>query len=267
MSKKVVRLAVIGFCCTVLFPFAAYAGSPLFQNLSTSDYQSALKDISSAWSYTSVSPASTLGHIFGFEIGVVAGGADTPKINSLSQSAGAGSVPELPSGEIFGAITVPFGLTVEAEGLPKMTVAGVSANSEALALKWTFSELLPMLPLDLDAKAFYSNSGFNFDGTVSGVYTTFDLTDEMTGAEIEASKKFLFVEPYVKLGMLQARGKMDVTGSTQVFSTGVMSDTETVSGTEFMAGADLDFAVLRIGAEIGSVFGDTRAAAKLSLYF
>ena len=254
--------------CMLFLPVTAYASSLAFLNLTTSDYQGALKDISSAWSYTSVSGASDLGHVFGFEVGLVGGGADTPKINSLSQAAGTGAITELPSAQLFGAVTVPFGITIEAEGLPSTSVDGVSAKSDSLALKWTFSQLLN-LPLDMSVKAFGSWDEFNFAGNVGSpsIYTTFDLSDDMTGAVFEASKKFLIFEPYVEAGIIQARGKMDVSGSTQVFSTGVMSDTETVSGSMLMVGTDLNLGILRLGAEVGSVFNDTRAAAKLSLYF
>ncbi len=261
-------LAVLTFC-VLSFPLTATASSPLFYNLTTDDYKGALKDISSAWSYTSVSGASSLGHIFGFELGVIGGGADTPKVNSLSQSAGAGSIAQLPSAALFGAITVPYGLTVEAEGIPDTTVAGVSAQSESLALKWTFSQMLN-LPVDLSVKAFGTWDEFKFAGNVGtspSVYTTFDLNDDMSGAVFEVSKKLLFFEPYAKAGIIQASGKMDITGSTQVFSTGVMSDTENVTGNILMVGADFNLGILRLGAEVGSVFNDTRAAAKISLYF
>jgi hypothetical protein len=203
----------------------------------------------------------------------VAGLAQTPKINSLSNEAQPGTdISTLPQGNVLGAISVPLGITAEAELFPQTTEAGVTAKSWSLAAKWTFTDVFP-LPVDLAAKAFYTDADFSFAGNVGtpSVYTTFNVTTKMLGAQVQVSKQFLgLLEPYLTLGYLQSAGQMDVNGSLQVFQNSLtdgQSASQTVSCIFYMAGLELNLPILRLGLEAGSIFGNTKGAAKLSLYF
>lgn len=56
-----------------------------FQNLSEQDFKKVVRDLSANFVHTSVSGASPLGDIFGFEVGIVGGVTNTTELNRYSQ--------------------------------------------------------------------------------------------------------------------------------------------------------------------------------------
>src|SRR6185437_8257330 len=116
LKSAMTTLAVAAMFFGIGFSSVSRADTPVFENLTTDDYKNVVRDISSAWSYTSVSGASSLGRLFGFEVGLVAGGGDSPKIHDLSKQADSNlDISELPSAGVYGALSIPFGLTAEIE--------------------------------------------------------------------------------------------------------------------------------------------------------
>src|SRR5437016_3186385 len=85
------------------------------QNLDEAEFKKVVGDFSTNFLHTSVSGASTLGHIFGFEIGVVGGQTKTPHIETLAHEVDPGAkADKIPQAALLGVLSVPLGFTVEA---------------------------------------------------------------------------------------------------------------------------------------------------------
>jgi hypothetical protein len=256
-----------------LGPGAEAATSPAFINLSQDDYIGIVTDFSSVLDYTSVSPASSLGKIFGFEIGLIGGGAKTPRVNNLvAENDPGATVNELPDAALLGVVTLPLGITGEIEVMPKESIeSSVSDSSIAIAFKWTFSQLFDW-PLDAAVKVFSKSAEITYSGVVSGVDTSFDYKDSLTGAQIQVSKSFIVFEPYLTFGFARSKGTMDVAGSGagSVFNSNystTQSASEVVTGTDLNVGVNVNLVLLKLGLEVGQAFTNTKAAAKISFYF
>lgn len=236
------------------------------QNLSDQDYNKVVDELSASFNHTSVSGASPLGHIFGFEVGLVGGTTQTPNINRLvHQSDPNTNVSSIPMAEILGVLTVPAGITVEAGLVPKVGKEDFHFRSMSLAVKWTATELLD-LPFSLAVKGHVT--GFNIDSkeTISSVPTTYDYKSTIAGLTFLGSKDLGLVEPYAGLALLTGTGKMDVTGSSN-FVNGQRSASAKRSTTEFLVGAELKLVFFKLGAEYARLFSTDRLAAKLSFTF
>ncbi|NUM89188.1 MAG: hypothetical protein HUU37_08290, partial [Bdellovibrionales bacterium] len=123
---------------------AARAATPKFDAISADDYGSIVKDLSANFRYTTVSGASTLGKIFGFEFGVVAGRTDIPRIYQIVKR----TDPNINlddyfyHGNLLARVTVPFGLTLEAAAIPTITAGDVKFSQYGAGALWTFSDVL-----------------------------------------------------------------------------------------------------------------------------
>lgn len=255
-----------------LSSWSAAAQDLTLQNLTAEDFKKIVKDFSAVFNHTSVSGASSLGDIFGFEIGVVGGITNTKRIDSLADS-GSGTNQEadqIPHGELLGVLTVPFGITAEAGFIPKVGSDEFKFNTYTLAVKWTPTDIFLELPLSLAIKAHLTKTAAEFNQTIQNVPTKFDYDNTITGFTLLASKNFVLVEPYVGFQFLSAKGEMTVTGSTTVFDTSFtqsMSADANVSSTGFLAGAELKLLFFKLGAEYATLFGTSRYTGKLSFFF
>jgi hypothetical protein len=258
--------------CLYLFSNWAGAQSIPLTNLTQDDYKGLVGDFTADTVHTSVSGAGTLGHLFGFEIGLVGGVTNTPKINELVKKAGTDSdVPRLPHGELLGIVTVPFGISVEAGFIPKVGGADFKFSSYNLAAKWTFTELLTDLPLSMAVKAQTGKANLNFDATIQSTPTHFDFTNTTTALEFLVSKDLGILEPYLMLGTVSGNGKMNVTGSSQVFQDpdmqAAMSASAKRSSGMWALGTELKLVIFKAGLEYSRLFGTNSFTGKLSFYF
>ncbi len=106
------------------------------------------------------------------------------------------------------------------------------------------------------------------------VNATLSLTDNLYGAQLVASKRFLgFVEPYALFGYTRATGKLGVTssvaGATIFASSFTVGDSATASfnSEELRAGVDLQLAFLSVGAEYANTFNTDSYTGRLSFRF
>src|SRR3954465_12082779 len=141
------------FCVLCLFLLshrAAAANIPL-QNVTEDDLKSVVGDLSTNFLHTSVSGAGTLGHLFGFEVGLVAGQTATPHINTVAHKADPSvDAGKVPNAALLGVLTVPLGITGEVMLLPKSGGDDFKVRTLGLAAKWTITELFfSDLPLSL----------------------------------------------------------------------------------------------------------------------
>lgn len=269
--------------CFLLCPLVCFAPSMAmaafsFPQMSQESFDSIEKDFAANTSLHNALPPSSMGSIFGFEVGVVAGATKSPGVNQqvqqVSPSTDASLLPHL---GLVGAVTVPGGLTVEALYLPKQSMSDVSYQQYAFALKWTMTDGLLLLPVNLALRGFYGKSELTFNQNltdpISSQPVAVNGTSAMgvTGAQIFVSPKLIPVlEPYIGLGYLKASGTMSVAGPTSatLFSfTSDQSASSSPTSTQIFAGLDVRLLVLGLGFEWSRAFGTDSYTAKLSLKF
>lgn len=264
---------------------SAKAADIAFTNLSLSDFDSVVKELSGNFAYSSITPASSLGRTWGFEFGAVAGSTKSPQIANFVKAANSSSkFKRLYHADILGRLTVPFGITAEAMFIPKITVSDASMKQFGGAVMWTITDLFfTDWPVTIATKGYLTktNLGFsqNITGTVSGVSTpnvpaTIDYDSTVLGAQLLVSKKLFVFEPYVGIGYAKAQGTLSintVATTTNFFNFTIPSlsagVTSKPTSTQFLAGADLQLLFLSLGAEYQRVFGTTSYTGRLSFRF
>lgn len=263
---NIVTVLIIGFISAGL----SAQEIPL-QNLTQDDYKNIVGELSTNFLHTSVQGAGTLGSIWGFEIGLVAGMTKTPEIDSLVQRAEPDThVKQVYDAALLGVVTVPFGITVEASLVPKVGSDKFKFQTMGLAAKWTPSELFFDLPVDVAVKLSLTKSQVDFKDTISGVDTTFKFEDAQTAVTFFVSKNFAVLEPYVALGFVNSKGDLDVNGSTTVFAnsyTSSQSASEKRSGMLWMVGTEAKLVLVKFGLEYMNMYDTSRIMGKFSFSF
>ncbi|NJL24990.1 MAG: hypothetical protein HC902_07325 [Calothrix sp. SM1_5_4] len=256
----------------LVFSAAVHAQDIPLQNIDVDDFKKLVGDFSANSLHTSVSGAGSLGSIFGFELGLVAGMTRTPEVDRIVHEADASAnAKSIPHAALLGVITVPFAITVEAGFVPKVGQDEFKFSSFAGAVKWTPTDLFFELPVSLAAKAHFSQARLDFKETIQSVPTTFKYENSIFGLTALVSKNLGIVEPYFGLGWLSGKGELDVNGSTNVFADVTYAASQSASATRttttWMLGAELKLLVLKLGAEYASLYGTNRYTGKLSFYF
>lgn len=252
------------FICTFI-SMSSWAAGPSFQGLSVSDAEDIIGDFSGVLNHTSVSPASSLGKVFGFEFGFLGGVVETPGVERVSNAAVPGSdVKSLPHAALFGALSLPMGFTGEINFLPKLEADDVELKNNGLALKWTFTEVFPM-PLDMAVKASVTKSELSFTQTTP-ITATIDFESTITELMFLASKNFILVEPYLGLGAVSSDGKLS-SDQSAVFNPATNSVSKKLSGSHLLAGVNFNLLFFKIGLEAGKILDSQKVSAKFSFYF
>ena len=275
MTAPFRRLAIA--FAILLTSVAARAGSPTFSNIDQGQFDSVVRDVSADLTYSTVTPASSMGNVFGFEFGVIAGVGNTPNIDAYSTQADPNaSVKQLANAAVFGALGIPGGLTFEALFTPSVSVGGVSFQQFGGAVKWTLSDEAIPLPFSMAVKGFYTSTKASFSQFISSggqsIAGDVELSDAIYGLQLIASKDFLFVEPYIGVGYVRANGSASVSApqNATIFApsfTSSQSATDATTSTELIAGLEFKLLIVRLGAEYSRLFDTDRFTAKLSLAF
>lgn len=256
--------------CLSLFSIGAAAVDIPLQNIDETDFKNIVKDFSANFTHTSVSGASTLGKLFGVELGLIGGMTNTKDLDRLAKEADSNAkADKIPHAAILGVVTVPLGLTGEVGLIPKMGSDRFKYSQVSAALKWTPTESLLELPLSLALKAHIAKNGVEFAETINDVNTQFDYDSTVTGLTLLASKDFVIIEPYVGLGLLSGKGKLDATGSA-VFDpslTTAQSASASESSTLFLVGAEVKLLIFKAGLEYSNLFDTSRYTGKLAFFF
>jgi hypothetical protein len=256
--------------CLMLLSFQARAQNIPLQNLNQNDLQKITGDVSASFLHTSVSGASPLGHIFGFELGVIGGQASTPQLQTIAQQNTGANASKLPFGQLLGVITVPLGFTGEIGLVPKIGNSDFKFNNFSIAAKWTPTEVFGDLPFSLAGKVSYTKTSLDFNQSVSGSQESYSMDDSTTALTVLVSKNLAIIEPYVGVGYVTATGNLSGSGSATVFNqsyTQSNSASATTSGVQWMVGTEVKLLVVKLGAEYSNMFGASRIAGKLSFYF
>ncbi|MGZ3692919.1 MAG: DUF6588 family protein [Bdellovibrionota bacterium] len=282
MSKKFIRLQWIAALALAVSPVAASAATFTLQNLTAGDYDKIVKEFSSDFSYSTVTPASSLGGLGGFELGVIGGKTKSPELYNLVKTADASTSfkGDLYHGGVVGRVGLPFSLTAEVLVFPKKKFKEVSFQEAGGAVMWTpTDDLLSWLPVNISTKfhvlktkvAYSQNVTVTAPVAGTGV-ANIAFDDTLWGLQALVSKKFFFLEPYAGLGFIRAKGdlKVDASGTTTFFSGNFASNNEAVSkpsSVQFLAGLDARFLLLSVGAEYQKAFGTHSITGRLSFRF
>ncbi|MEK6554332.1 MAG: DUF6588 family protein [Bdellovibrionota bacterium] len=266
MRIRVLVLAIL----SALFSFSmANAADISFGNISESEFKDIIEEFGAGYSHVAVSGASSLGTIFGFEVGLIAGGSKSDSIDKLSKEIDASSeFDTLPHAALFGAVTFPFGITGEINFLPEIKNSDVEFKTGSFAVKWTPTDLWEM-PVEMAVKLHAASSEVSWSQTISSQNASVDYEQSVTGLLFQVSKKFVVLEPYFNIGSVKAKGKLS-SSQGSVFDpsyTSSGSSEEEVTGMMVQAGLNLNLLFFRLGAEVGKVLDNEKASLKASFYF
>ena len=242
-----------------------------FSQITKDDFDQIAKEVSANFTHTSVSGATSLGTIFGFQLGLVLGQTKTPGLNALAKRADQNiNIDEVIHGGLLGQLTIPAGVTFETLILPAVGSADFKAKSTSLAAKWTLTEFLLELPVDLAVKGFYTKSELDTKQKISNAEQSISLDDKMMGLAVLVSKNFGIVEPYA--GIIHNRASVDMgySGGANIFSTTYttsQSASVNTTSTGYLLGAEVKLLFFHAGAEFTRLFGANRYTAKLAFSF
>ena len=247
-------------------------GSASFLSLTQDDYDKITKEFSGNFVHPSVSGADSLGKLFGVETSLVLGQTASPNIDSIVKRSGSSSgLSNLYDGGVLIALTVPLGFTGEIVYVPKTTASDASFQMTSLGLKWTASESVLILPVNLAFRGIYTSSEFSFNQTLSAANATVTNKNTVTGLQVLVSPKLPIVEPYFGIGMLSASNTLSVTGSSgtifdSTLTTSQSSDNK-ASSTQLIAGINAKLLLFSLGAEYSKAFDASRYAVKFGFAF
>jgi hypothetical protein len=282
MFKNFSQLGWIAAIALAISPIQASAATFTLSSLTAGDYDKIVKEFSSDFAYSTVTPASSLGGLGGFEFGVIGGKTKSPELLNLVKTADPNTSfkGDLYHGGVIGRVGLPFSLTAEALVFPKKKFKEVSFQEIGGALMWTpTDDLLKDLPVNISAKFHVLKTkvaytqAVTITAPVAGAGTAnvaFD--DTLYGLQALVSKKFLMFEPYVGLGYIKAKGTLavDASGTTTFFAASFASNNRAESkpsSTQLMAGLDVRLLMLSLGAEYQKAFGTSSISGRLSFRF
>lgn len=246
---------------------SAQAQSIPLNNLSSDDLNKVVGDLSVDFLHTSVSGASSLGHLFGFEVGVVGGQTSTPNLNQVANQTGTANAGKLYNADILGVLTIPLGLSAEVGVLPKQGSSGFAFSAFSAAAKWTITDLIS-LPVSLAGKLSYTTDSLSFNGTVSGSPVDYSYTNTETAFTGFISKDLVFIEPYFGLGYVSATGNLSANAA--IFNSGFTTATSASAsrtGVLWIVGTEVKLLFVKLGLEYMSMFSTSRVDGKLSFFF
>lgn len=242
--------------------------APALDNLTKSDFDKVIRELSGNATYHSVTGASTLGTVFGFELGLVGGVTSTPDLNTISKGIDpSASIEKLPHASLLAAVSVPYGITVEALLFPSLSVGDVSYQQFGGSVKWTANDLL-MLPFNLAVRAFYTQNELKFSQTVSSIAMDITQENSQLGFQLLASPNLPFVEPYIGIGTISATGSLAASGTHSIFGfTTAQKAESSPTSTQFLVGVSANLLVANIGLEYNRAFGTDSYNFKLGFGF
>lgn len=283
MFKKFSSLRWIAALTLVAMPLTASAATFTLQSLTAADFDKIVKEFSSNFAYSSLTPASSLGGLGGFEIGLAGGKTKASELQSLVKKADPGSSfkGDLYHGGIIGRVGLPYALTAELLLFPKRKFKDVSFQEFGGAMMWTATdEMLSGLPVNLAAKANFLKTKVRYTqnvtitAPVAGTGTAqVSFDDTLWGLQALVSKKLLMFEPYAGLGYVRAKGTLTVSasGTTTFFSGAGFASANSAetkpTSMQLLAGLDVRLLFLSVGAEYQKAFGTHSMSGRLSFRF
>lgn len=254
----------------------SFASTPTFDNISDDDFKTITKEFSAMFIHTSATPPTSLGKVFGIEAAVIAGVAEVPGIEEISKRVDPSTdLPYAPFATLFGAISIPYGVTVETNLLPSMDVSGLKLSHYGAGVKWSVSDVFfSSMPFDLAIKTYFSKSELGFSQTLTSppASVAVDFENNMFGAEALFGVDVIVAQPYVGFGYV--RSSSELTGvaagdpSFSLFADNIsQSKKNDVKSSRLILGCQFNLTLLKLSLEYNRVFDTNRLAAKLGFAF
>jgi hypothetical protein len=238
-----------------------------FSNLTKSEYEDIVKEVSNNFAHRYISGASSLGSIFGFEVGLLVGQSSASKIKDLSN----GQLQSLYHGGLSAALTVPFGVSFEGVYLPNISIDGSEADAYSLGAKWTFSEaFFPLLPVSLALRGGYAGQNLSVKQNLATANGTVSSKTLITTLDFLVSANLGVFEPYIGLGTISTKNDTEFSGTGTVFDTTftLANKVDTsLSGARWMLGSQVFLGLFTLGAEYHSALDANGFSAKFALRF
>lgn len=251
------------FAIMLIFSAGIFADTPTFENLQKADIENIMTELNASLLPTTVTPASSLGEYWGIEFGVIAGISESPEISSLAEE----TISYLPHAGFFGTLHLPFGIGFEYNFAP-FESEGMSYDYKAYGIKWTVNDVITVIPFQLRLRLQKAVADISYSEVISLVNTNVSYSHKSLAVNVTASKKFLFVEPYILAGYTTSDNTLAATGSATFFDSSVTaSDRSDVSLDSFyyFMGLHVDMFLLHLGAEFGKVYDSSRMTFKFSV--
>lgn len=261
--------------CLILFLFTttSFASTPGFNDITSTDLENISKEFSANFVHRPLTPASSLGAIFGFEVGVVGSLTDAPKIGEITKRENpteSDPIDKLINAGLMAAVSVPYGITGELIILPEMDLGDLSISNYSLGVKWTFSSLLPIPLVDLAIRGHYGTTDISYNDTVDSVATEISLENSTMGVTLLGSVGLPIIEPYAGIGYVTRDTTLKASGTAQIFDTSFstsQSQSSDGSSFQYFVGAELDLLFIHIAAQYENVFDTSIVSGKLSFAF
>ncbi|NUN06515.1 MAG: hypothetical protein HUU57_12220 [Bdellovibrio sp.] len=253
----------------VLFAAPVTQAAPALSNVSSQDFEDISKEMSANFTHNSMLGAAKMGTLLGVQVGLVAASTSTPKTNDIVKRNADAELSNIYNAGLLVSVGIPFGIAFEGVLLPETKASGASFSVTSLAVKYNMNDLIPILPLNLALRGFYSTANFKFNQTISSVDSSVENKTSISGLQILLSPMTPLIDPYVGIGLLNASNTLEASGSA-IFDpsyTTSQSETKNISGTQFLAGVDLNLLLFKIGAEYSQAFGTSKYGLKLAVGF
>jgi len=263
-------------------PSLASAADIQLVNLTGAETDNVIRELSANFSYSSLTPASSLGGLWGFELGLVGGITKTPEIQNIVRAKADANFKEdkFPHAAVLGRVGAPYGLTAEAMIFPKVKVGDLELSQYGGAVQWSVTDVFfKTLPVNVAVKGFVSKTSLSFKQLVKNasnptqsVNGKIAFDDTNLGGQLLVSKRLSVFEPYVGIGFAKANGKLGVTTDNitymgTIFTTGATQAESKPTTTQLLAGLDVRLAVFSLGAEYQRSFGTNSLSGRLSFRF
>jgi hypothetical protein len=267
-------MKILLFTLISIGSLSVLAGPPQLENLSTSDVEKVGNEFAVNFAHTTVSAPETDG-LWGIEVGIMGGTTRSPNLKKVINSSG-GEGEDFKSIYHAGVIArahFPFDIFLEGSILPEREISDVEVSSGSIGGGWNAGAFFG-LPLDLAVGGSTSTGKVSFDQeptTSIPSEATITVDTKTTLLWVGASKKFLFITPYAKVGYAHTQAEIKV--DTEVGNGTIFADTNKQNeevdknGGYLALGANLQLTILKIGLEFNQMNGVKTATGKLSLDF
>ncbi len=262
------------FVCTLILPIdfanaqfpGGGSGTPVAGvNLSEQQLEAVFATLGSNFIFRPVEPPSAKADVFGISFGVIASTTSGKKLKDTFPTA---NIPDqIPSGNIYLGVHAPWGLAAEIGVIPSTASSSGKISNIGANLKWTLSKnLLTFLPFDIALRGSYTKPSLFVESGTS----TLNYNSTITGGSLSIGKRFAFIEPYIGFGSMKQEGKLNGSGTAELFGTTIqltLDQSKTHSTDLIFAGTQLHLGFFNISVEYSKLFGIDNGALKLAFDF
>lgn len=254
----------------------AYADGPALDNLTKKEVEEIANEVSVNFSHTAVSAPSTDG-LWGIEVGLIAGSSSSPNLADRVDEAGedGDDFERIPHAGLMLRAHFPLDLFAEVSFLPTTKASDLEIQSRGVAVGWNAGGFFSW-PLDVAIAAQVSNNELEFDQVIDNASTgnvpvdsTIKFKSRSTTVWLGVSKKFVFVTPYLKLGVHRSESDVEVDASAGDIFADSTSQKENVSnsGGYGAIGVNFHLLVMNFGLEASRTAEVPKISGKFSLSF